>query len=77
VAMVLTVGCLPKGTCYRHFPALVSTTAMALTGAEVAEVVAAAAKDLALMVPSLAGKGPLLLTAALLGLPFLVQSVAA
>jgi hypothetical protein len=56
---------------------LVSTTIVALTGAEAAEVVATAVKALALRVPALAGEGPLLLVAALLGLPFLVQSIAA
>jgi hypothetical protein len=76
VAMMLTVGCLPKGTCYRHCPVLVSTTTVALAGVKAAEVVAAATEALALRVPALAGEGPLLLAAALLGLPFVVQSIA-
>jgi hypothetical protein len=76
VAMMLTVGCLPKGTCYRHCTVLVSTTAVVLAGVKAAEVVAAATEALALRVPALAGEGHLLLAAALLGLPFVVQSIA-
>jgi hypothetical protein len=56
---------------------LVSTTAVVLAGAEAAEVVATTVEALALRVLALAGEGPLLLTTALLGLSFLVQSVAA
>jgi hypothetical protein len=55
---------------------LVSTTTVALAGVKAAEVVAAATEALALRVPALAGEGPLLLAAALLGLPFVVQSIA-
>jgi hypothetical protein len=71
---VLYVGCLPKGTCYQHCHALVSTTVVALTGADVVDVVVAAAKALASRVPALVGEGPLLLTAALLELLFPAQS---
>jgi hypothetical protein len=74
---VLTVGCLLRGTCYRHCLVLVSTTVMVFIGAEAAEVVATTTEALALRVLALAGEGPLLLTAALLGLSFLVQFVAA
>jgi hypothetical protein len=56
---------------------LVSIPVVALAGAEAAEVVTAIATTLALRVPALAGGGPVLLAAALLGLPFLVQSVVA
>jgi hypothetical protein len=77
VAMVLTVGCLPRGTCYRHCPVLTSTTTVALVGVEANEVVAPTAEALALRVLALAGEGLLLLAAALLGLTFIVQSVAA
>jgi hypothetical protein len=77
VAMVLTVGCLPKGTCYRHYLVIASTTAVALTGVEAAKVVVAVAKALALRVPALAGEGPLLLATTLLELLFPTQSVAA
>jgi hypothetical protein len=77
VAMVLAVGYLPRGTCYRHCPMFVSTTAVALTGAEDVEVVAAAVGALALRVLALADEGTLFLPTALLGLSFLVQSVAA
>jgi hypothetical protein len=77
VAMVLTVGCLPRGTCYRHCPVLASTTTVALIGVEANEVVAPTAEALALRVLALAGEGLLLLAAALLGLTFIVQSVAA
>jgi hypothetical protein len=56
---------------------LVSTTAVVLAGAEAAEVVATTVEALALRVLALVGEGPLLLTTALLGLSFLVQSVAA
>jgi hypothetical protein len=75
--MVLTVGCLLRGTCYRHYHVLVSTTVMVFTSVEAAEVVATTAEALALRVLALAGEGPLLLPATLLGLPFLVQYVAA
>jgi hypothetical protein len=75
-AMRLGVSCLPWGTCCRHYPMFVSTTAMVLSGAEAAMVVAAVAEALALRVPALTGKGPLLLTIVLLGLLFLVQSAA-
>jgi hypothetical protein len=75
--MVLTISYLPKGTCCRHCPTLVSTTVVVLAGAEAAGVVVAAAKALASMVSALAGKGPLLLAAALLGLLFPAQSAAA
>jgi hypothetical protein len=71
---VLTIGCLPKGTCCRHYHALVSTTTMVLAGVETTEVVVA---TLASRVPTLAGKGPLLLVVTLLGLLFLAQSVVA
>jgi hypothetical protein len=54
----------------------VSTTAMVLSGAEAAMVVAAVAGAFALRVPALTGKGPLLLAIVLLGLLFLVQSAA-
>jgi hypothetical protein len=76
VAMVLFVGCLPKGTCYRHCPALVSMTAVALASVEATEVVVAAAKALASRVPALASEGPLLLAATLLRLLFPAQSAA-
>jgi hypothetical protein len=66
MAMVLTIGCLPKGTCYRLCPVLVSIPVVALAGAEAAEVVTAIATTLALRVPALAGGGPVLLAAALL-----------
>jgi hypothetical protein len=54
----------------------VSTTAMVLSGAEAAMVVAVVAGAFALRVPALTGKGPLLLAIVLLGLLFLVQSAA-
>jgi hypothetical protein len=50
---------------------------MVFTGVEAAEVVATTAEALALRVLALTGEGPLLLPATLLGLPFLVQYVAA
>jgi hypothetical protein len=56
---------------------VVSTTALALAGAEAAEVVVATAKALESRVPVLAGEGPLLLTAALLELLFSAQYTAA
>jgi hypothetical protein len=56
---------------------LVSTTAVVLAGAEAAEVVPTTVEALALRVLVLVGEGSLLLTTALLGLSFLVQSVAA
>jgi hypothetical protein len=56
---------------------VVSTTALALAGAEAAEIVVAATKALASRVPVLAGEGPLLLAAALLELFFSAQSTAA
>jgi hypothetical protein len=71
---VLTIGCLPKGTYFRHCHVLASTTVVELIGAEAAEVVVAATKALASKVSALAGEGPLLLTAALLGLLFPAQS---
>jgi hypothetical protein len=77
VAMVLTVGCLPKGTCYRHCLVIVFTTAVALAGAEAAEVVLDIAKALASRVPTLGGEGPLLLIVALLELLFPAQFVVA
>jgi hypothetical protein len=77
VALGLIVGCLPRGTCYRRCPMLVSTIIVTLSSAEVAVVVAAAPEALALRALTLAHEGLLLLTAALLGLLFLVQSVAA
>jgi hypothetical protein len=75
--MVLTVGCQPKGTCYRYCLVLVSTTAEALTDVEVAVVVVAVAEALVLRVLAPVGEGPLLPAAALLGLLFLVQSIIA
>jgi hypothetical protein len=77
VAMVLSVVCLPKGTCYQHCPALVSTTAVALAGAKAAEVVVTVVKALVSRIPALAGEGPILLAAALLGLLFPAQSAVA
>jgi hypothetical protein len=53
---------------------LASTTVVELIGAEAAEVVVAATKALASKVSALAGEGPLLLAAALLGLLFPAQS---
>jgi hypothetical protein len=73
-AMGLAVSCQPRGTCYRCCLVFVSTTVVALSGAEVVVVDAAAAEALALRVHALAGEGFLLLAAALLGLLFLVQS---
>jgi hypothetical protein len=70
--MGLTVSCLPRGTCCRHYPLFVSTTVVVLSGVEVAEVVAAIAEALALRVHALADEGLLLLTATLLGLLFLI-----
>jgi hypothetical protein len=54
----------------------VSTTAAVLSGAEVVVVVAAISEALALRVHALAGEGHIFLTAALLGLLFLIQFVA-
>jgi hypothetical protein len=50
---------------------------MVLAGVEGGEVVAAAMKALALRVSTPSGEGPLLHIVALLGLPFLVQSIVA
>jgi hypothetical protein len=72
VDMGLAVSYLLGGTCYRHYPVLVSITITVHSGAEAALVVATIVEVLAL-----AGEGPLLLTVALLELLFLVQSVAA
>jgi hypothetical protein len=77
VTMVLTACCLSRGTYYRHCPVLISTTVVALDGAEAAEIVAAAAEALTLRVPALTGESPLLLAAALLGLLFPAQSAMA
>jgi hypothetical protein len=55
---------------------LVSTTAVVEASVEAAEVVVAVAKAFALRVPALAGEGPLLLAATLLGLLFPAQSTA-
>jgi hypothetical protein len=77
MAMGLTVWCLPRGTCCQHYAVFVSTTDVALSGAEATVVVAAAADALTLSALALVGEGPLLLAAALVGLLFLVQSVAA
>jgi hypothetical protein len=76
-AIVLTVGCLPRGTCYRHCPMFGSTIVVVLCGAEAAVVGAAVVEALALRVLALTGECPLLLTAALFGLLFLVQSIPA
>jgi hypothetical protein len=76
-AMRLIVSCLPRGTCCRHYPMFVSTIAALLLGEEVVVIVAAVVEALALRVHAFAGEGLLLLAAALLGLLFLVQSVAA
>jgi hypothetical protein len=76
VAMGLVVSCLPRGTCCRCYPVFVSIVAVVFPGAEVDVVVATAVEALALMVCTLAGEGPLLLIAALLGLLFSAQSAA-
>jgi hypothetical protein len=55
---------------------LVSTTAVVEASAEAAEVVVAVAKAFVSRVPNLAGEGPLLLAATLLGLLFPAQSTA-
>jgi uncharacterized membrane protein len=55
----------------------VSTTAVVLSGAEAAVVVATIVEAFSLTVHALAGEGFLLLTIALLGLLFLVQSATA
>jgi hypothetical protein len=73
-AMGLTVSCLPRGTCCRCYPMFVSTTAVVLSGAEAAMVVATIVEAFSLTVHALAGEGFLLLAIALLGLLFLVQS---
>jgi hypothetical protein len=75
VAIGLTVGCLPMGTCYRHCLVFVSTIVVTLSSVEAVVVVATAAEALALRYLALAGEGPLLLIVALFGLLFLLQSV--
>jgi hypothetical protein len=75
--MGLAVSYLPGGTCCRHYPVLVPITIAVHSGAEAALVVVTVVEVLALRVLALAGEGPLLLTVSLLGLLFLVQSVAA
>jgi hypothetical protein len=68
---------LAKGTCYRCCLVPVSTTIVALSGTEAVVVDVAVTEVLALRVHALAGDGFLLLITALVGLLFLVQSVAA
>jgi hypothetical protein len=77
VAMGLAVSCLPRATCCRRYHVFVSTAAMIFCGAKADTVVAAAMGALALRICALADEGPLLLTAALLGLLFPTQSAAA
>jgi hypothetical protein len=79
--MGLAVRCQPGGTCYRCCHVLdgvvASTTIVSRSGAEAVVVGVAVAKALALGVHALASEGFLVLTVALLGLLFLVQSDAA
>jgi hypothetical protein len=75
--MGLTVSYLPRGTCYQHCLASVSTAIVMLSGAEAVVIVSTVVEVLALRAYALVGEGFLLLTAALIGLLFLVRSVAA
>jgi hypothetical protein len=70
---VLTIGCLPKGTYFRHCPVLASTTVVELVGAEAAKVVVAATKALASKVSALAGEGPYCSLQLYLGYSFLLN----
>jgi hypothetical protein len=75
--MRLALGCQSWGTCYRCCPLFISTTTATRSGAEVVVVDVDVMEALALGVHALAGEGFLLLTAALPGLLFLVQSAIA
>jgi hypothetical protein len=75
-AMGLAIICQLMGTCYQCYSVFVSTV-VACSDGEVVAVDIAVAEALALRVHAVAGEGFLLLTAALLGLLFLVQSVVA
>jgi hypothetical protein len=66
-----------KGHLLSTLPYACLHNCVVLAGAEAAEVVPTTVEALALRVLVLVGEGPLLLTTALLGLSFLVQSVAA
>jgi hypothetical protein len=66
-----------RGTCYRCYPVLSSTTVVACSGAEAVVVGVAAVKAIALGVHALADEGFLLLATTLLGLLFLIQTIVA
>jgi hypothetical protein len=76
-AMGLVVSYLPKGTCCRQCLVLVSMAAAVFPGVEADAVVVAIVEALALRAHALAGEGPLLLAAVLLGLFFPAQFAAA